>query len=441
MVAILGVALASCQRTIPFDARRAAQELAAEDGKAPVRPPTPDTTGSVSARLRDTLVTTTDTVNAPSVQTAKMKADADKLVKEKAQSKADRKALAKKASNAARKLKGKTFLGKKIKKGFARSGSGKSAIVEKFYYLARYEAPDPYAPAKYYYHKKRRKIFKTAAIDPAVALILHGPYEKRQGAIVVETGYFYFGTKHLRWERYALKDNLLVSKYHWEKGFLRDSRITYYENSKSKIREVLPFYQGQLEGEYVRFLPNGQLDWTGQFQGGRPVGVWTNYWGFKNRRHAQWQYPKTQFDPEAEPELLREYNRSGTLIYEKGKVDRREADARQQARTTPNRKAAKPKAAPKKAAAAAADNNASDDNDSSADEDGERTDNTPDAPSAAPKGKNAPAKPKAASPKAASAPAVKPTSPDSTGAAPPTRAPTKEEARERARRGLSRPRR
>ncbi|MBC7447143.1 MAG: hypothetical protein H7330_03725 [Hymenobacteraceae bacterium] len=435
VVAALALMLAGtgCHRTVPFDTHQAAEELAAEDGKAPAKPPVPDSTGSVRAALRDTLVTASDTVNAPSLQTAQMKADADKLAKDKQQSKTELKALARKAGSAAKKLKGKRFLGKRIKKGYARSGSGKKAIIEKFYYLPRYEAPDPYAPAKFYYHKKRRKIFKTAVIDPNVALILHGPYEKRQGTTILESGYFYLGTKHLRWERYAAKDNILLSKYHWEKGFLRDARITYYENSRSKIREVLPYYQGQLEGDYVRFLANGQLDWTGQFQAGQPVGVWTSYWGFKNRRHAQWQYPVSAFVAQTEQELLREYNRSGTLIYEKGKLDKREADAKQQQRMTPNRKAVKGKAASKTAPA--------DDDDPSADEDGESTDKTPTIDT--PKGKAVATKKAPAAKTKAPAP-VTPAPTDSTAAAPdpnaPKRPPTKEEARERARRGMSKAR-
>ena len=444
LAALLLLLATACHRTVPFDTRLAAEELAA-DTKTPPAPPTPDTIGAVRAALRDTLVNTKDTVNAPSLQTAKMKEEADKLAKEKADSKKQLKSLAKKAGSAAKKLKGKTFLGKKIKKGYARSGSGKKAIIEKFHYLRRYEAPDPYAPAKYYYHKKRRKIFKTAAIDPNVALILHGPYEKRQGDAVLESGYFYMGTKHLRWERYAVKDNILLTKHHWEKGFLRDARITYFPNSRTKIREVLPYYHDQLEGDYVRFLENGQLDWTGKFAGGRPVGVWTHYWGFKNRRHAQWQYPESEFEPEAEPELLREYNRSGTLIYEKGKLDKREADARQQARTTPNRKQPKPKAPQKVAATDAAEA------DPSADEDGETTGTAPTDP-AKPKGKSVATKqpapsgraaPKTAAPAPAdsaartAAPTAAP-APTATDPNAPKKSPSLEEARERARRGLRR---
>ncbi len=416
------------------------------EGKAPVKPPTPDSAASLPAGTRDTLAITRDTVNAPSTQTAKMKEEADKLAKDKAKAKADLKALAKKAGGAAKKLKGKSFLGKKVKKGYARSGSGKGAIVEKFHYLARFETPDPYAPAKYYYHKKRRKVFKTSVIDPNVSLILHGPYEKRQGAVVLESGYFYMGTKHLRWERYAVKDHVLLSKYHWEKGFLRDSRITYYENSRSKIKEVLPYYNGQLEGDYVSFLPNGQLDWTGQFQGGRHVGTWTQYWGFRNRRHYQWQYPKTEFEPDAEPELLREYNRNGTLIFEKGKLDKRELNAQQEKRTQPKRATAKTKTAPAPATVTPFEESPEDDADGESTA-GEVADETKAAPvrtaKATPKKTTAktPAKePKTPAPKT---PTVTPAATDSTAKAAPAtdpgRPPTKEEARDRARRGMSKP--
>lgn len=438
-----------CHRTVPFDTKLAEEELLAAKAKdvGPARPPAPDSLNSRPLSSRDTLTTTRDTVNAPSTQTKQMKEDADKLAKDKAKSKAELKALAKKAGAAAKKLKGKTFLGKRFKKGYARTGGGKSAVIEKFGYLKTYEAPDPYAPAKYYYHKKKRKIFKTSVIDPAVSLILHGPYEKRQNGIVIETGYFYAGTKHLRWERYALKDNILLSKQHWEKGFPRDARITYYPNSTKKIKEVLPYVNGKLEGDYVRFLDNGQLEWSGQYEGGRQVGVWTQYWGFRNRKHYQWQFPEDEFAPLAEPFLLREYNRNGTLIFEKGKVDKRAQNEIEERRSnSPKRPAAKGKA-PK--ADAVAD-----------DEDGESTGGEDEKPAEKPVAKPAarPA-PRNSSSHTRPTPKAKAATPaDSTKTAPVTkvaadssavtpgsptppagnRPPTKEEARERARRAVKR---
>lgn len=429
--------LASCHRTVPFDTALAAAELDAPK-KDPARPPTPDSTGSVAASSvkRDTLTTARDTLKGPSIQTAKMKEEADKLAKEKQQSKQELRALARKVGSTTKKLKGKSFLGYRIKKGYARTGSSKNGVIEKFYYLKKYEAPDPYAPAKYYYHRKKHRVFKAATIDPKISLILHGPYEKRQNGVVIESGYFYVGTKHLRWERNAIKDNILLSKTHWEKGFPHDARITYYDEKRTKIQEVIPYdHTGKLEGDYVRFLPNGQLDWTGEFQGGRHVGTWMQYWGFRNRRHYEWQYPESEFVPDAPPVLVKEYNRNGTLIYEKGKLDKREQNAVEERRAGQKRQV-KGKAG--KQAVADQDPDGAD---------GEATTTTPAAKEPARPGKGArPTDKKAAEkkPAATKAPSTTPPATDSTAAAPasprpPGTKPTAEEARERMRQQMQRP--
>jgi antitoxin component YwqK of YwqJK toxin-antitoxin module len=224
------------------------------------------------------------------------------------------------------KKKKKEFLGYRIKRGFAKTGSSKNAIVEIFYYLPTYEEPNPYAPAKYYYSTKRKKVLKGATIDPKEARILHGPYKKMKGRQVIEEGFFYVGTRHLRWETYRRNnndENILISKVHYEKGFPRDAIINYYDAGKTKIKEVIPYAEGKLHGDYVMFRPDGLLAWEGQYEAGRKVGVWIEYWPFRNRKRYEYQYPETAEDEPFEPVLLREYNRNSNLIYEKGKLDKR----------------------------------------------------------------------------------------------------------------------
>lgn len=221
-----------------------------------------------------------------------------------------------------KKKKKNVFLGYRIKKGVAKSGTGKNAVIETFSYLREYKEPSEYVPAKYYYNIKRRKIFKGRTIDPKVSKILHGPYKKMQGGKVLETGYFYVGTKHLRWERYN-RNEILLSKTHFEKGFPRDAQISYYDGARQKIKEVIPYVNGKVDGDYVKFREDGLLEWEGQYEDGRKVGEWIEYWPFRNRRHYVYQYPESAYDEPFEPYLLREYNRNNTLIYEKGKLDKR----------------------------------------------------------------------------------------------------------------------
>lgn len=220
------------------------------------------------------------------------------------------------------KKKKKVFLGYRIKKGVARSGSGKGAVTEVFHYLRDYKEPSAYAPAKYYYNVRRRKIFKGRTIDPKVSKILHGHYKKLQNGKVLEEGYFYVGTKHLRWEKYN-RDGLLLGKTHFEKGFPRDAQITYYDAAQQKVKEVIPYMNGEVEGDYVKFRPDGLLEREGQYEKGKKVGSWIEYWPFRNRKRYEYKYPESAFDEPFEPYLYREWNKNNSLIYQKGKLDKR----------------------------------------------------------------------------------------------------------------------
>ena len=301
----------------------------------------------------DTLTRTADTLGGkPSLSTAR-KAGLTKE-QEKAAKDAD-----KDAQRKSKKKKKNVFLGEKIKKAFTKTGpKGRNQIVEIFYFLKYPKTVNTYAPAHYYYNTKKHRVLKLAAVEEEAPelKIMHGPYKKLQNNKVLETGYYALGTKHLRWERFD-KNGVLLSKIHYELGFPRDANVSYYGEDRSLINEVVPYVNGKLEGDYAKFLVIGQPDWRGQFDNGRRIGVWTKFWGFRGRRRYEYQYAESGYDPEvAEPELIREYNRNATLIYDKEKnIDKRgqpEAEDRPGQRraivpSRPVRKAA-PKVAPKR---------------------------------------------------------------------------------------------
>ncbi len=267
----------------------------------------------------DTLTTSGDTTKTPSLDPKKVAA----------LTKAQEKAAKDKERAELRKTKKKKniFLGERIKKGYTKSGpKGKNQVVEIFYYLKTFKAPNAYSATIYYFNPRKRKIFRAnTELNAATDKILHGPYKKLQGGKVIETGFFAVGTKHLRWERLT-KDNVLVTKTHYEMGFPRDANVTYYDTDNKLIKEVVPYVNGKLEGDYFRYQQNGQKDWAGTFENGKKVGEWTKYWGFRNRSHYVYQYGESGYDPEVtEPILIKEYNRNGVLVYEKDKFDRRDA--------------------------------------------------------------------------------------------------------------------
>lgn len=215
------------------------------------------------------------------------------------------------------------FMGQKVKRGFNKSGRGSRQTIETYSYLPDFVEPDPYAPEKWVLDTKKKDIASVRTADPSKHKILHGPYVKRINDEIVEEGYFYMGTKHLRWEKYN-QNGILVNKAHFEKGFPRDATVTYYGNTK-KLKEVVPYEYGELQGTYYRFYENGQVEWIGKYEKGKKVGVWIKHYDFRHRRHYEYQYPESPYDAPFEPYLIKEYDRHGTAIYEKDKFDKRSA--------------------------------------------------------------------------------------------------------------------
>jgi antitoxin component YwqK of YwqJK toxin-antitoxin module len=270
----------------------------------------------------DTL-TTTARKGAPKLSTAGKKA-----VLTKAEEKAAKDE--EKAAQRKKPIKKKIFLGERIKKAYVKSGpKGRNQIIEVFYYLKTFKQPDPMAPAAYYYSPRKHKIFKaTGELDASTDKVLHGPYKKTQNNQVLETGYFAHGTRHLRWEKFDVKGSL-TAKTHYEMGFPRDANISYYDAGQTMLKEVVPYVNGKLEGDYVKFRNDGRREWTGHFENGRRVGEWTNFGDYKKYPHYVFQYGESGFEPEVEePELVREYSRGGSIIFDKEKnIDKRgEAD-------------------------------------------------------------------------------------------------------------------
>lgn len=270
----------------------------------------------------DTL-TTTARKDAPKLSVA-----GKKTVLTKAEEKAAKDE--EKAAQRKKPIKKKIFLGERTKKAFVKSGpKGRNQKIAIFYYLKNFQQPDPMAPAAYYFSPRKRRIFKAVGeLDASTDKVLHGPYKVMQNNQVLETGYYAFGTRHLRWEAFDVKGNLLT-KTHYEKGFPRDANISYYDAGRTMLREVVPYVNGKLEGDYVRFRNDGRREWVGHFENGRRVGEWTNFGDYKKYPHYVFQYGESGYEPEVEePELVREYSRGGSIIFDKEKnIDKRgEAD-------------------------------------------------------------------------------------------------------------------
>lgn len=208
------------------------------------------------------------------------------------------------------------YFGEKTKKSLIRTSFRDQVTFQVFHYTRRNQEVDPYIRDIYWFDKKNRTI-KNKNFHPSKGYLLHGPYEKRIGENVVETGMFYFGTKHGRWLTYDNK-NILINKSHFSQGWPKESRVTYYNREEKKIEKLTPIEYNLKEGNFYHFYQNGQLAVIGEFHFGEKVGLWTEYWnlnGEQTIRRREIQYQEEPFTKDFKPFIKAEWDKEGNLVY------------------------------------------------------------------------------------------------------------------------------
>ena len=210
------------------------------------------------------------------------------------------------------------YYGRKVRKGFTRSGYGDKAELYTFNYLKVYEEPVPYVRDVYWYDFKKKTITKSRKFNKDNAGILHGPYKRIKNDVILEEGIYYMGVKHGRWMRWNRHD-ILMEKEKYYKGWPKQSKVAYHNKEKKQLMEVIPVQHGEKEGYYYAFHKSGNLAAVGEFQFDKRVGIWKEYYDLKNRRKREIQYAKTAFDDEFVPYIVREWDERGKLIYENKK--------------------------------------------------------------------------------------------------------------------------
>ena len=208
-----------------------------------------------------------------------------------------------------------------------RYGSGDRSTTELFHVLKEYKPLDVYARSTEtrWYDSKSKKLSSAVIKDKEKARLLHGSYKKYNGENLIEEGFYYMGVKDGRWVKYDSKFNL-VDKAVWEKGFPRESQITYYDSAHTKIKEVIPVMFGEMSGEYASFYDEGQLKTSGKYDHGKKVGRWVEYYQYRRQRKKEIQHPKTSWDEEFDPFVLREWDEKGKLLYDYTKDPRASAE-------------------------------------------------------------------------------------------------------------------
>lgn len=214
------------------------------------------------------------------------------------------------------------WFGIKTQRGFIRNDIRGQSIYEYFNYTDVGRNPDPYIRDVYWFDPKERAIL-SEGYTKGTGYLLHGPYERRVNDVVVESGMYFYGTKHKTWMLFDSK-NVLQDKNHYEEGWPRESRISYYNRSSNTLEEITPIQYGLEEGNYFYFYEDKQIAVTGEFQYGEKVGLWTEYWDTNNTRairKREIQYSDSPFEDNFRPYIRAEWDKDGNLIYKNPRAD------------------------------------------------------------------------------------------------------------------------
>jgi len=227
-----------------------------------------------------------------------------------------------------KKIKKRMFYGVMTKKAFIKKLSGRKTTIEIFYFLKKGQDIQPFVKDVYWYHRLKKKIF-VGVINPKdkiFARILHGPYKKLTEGKVEEEGIFYFGAKHGRWmyEKLQGEEMILVEKEKYYKGHPKESIFSYFDEDKTKIKEVVPVKNGERNGVYCKFSDVGNMLSEGKYEYNVKVGKWTDYYDNNKRKiKRQLQYQKTWDEKDFKPYTLVQNDEKGKVVYDKAAEDKK----------------------------------------------------------------------------------------------------------------------
>lgn len=211
-----------------------------------------------------------------------------------------------------------------IIKAYTKIGSGDRTIIEEFYVMKDNDAakPLPYIRDVYRYYQRSGRVTSAVIKDEGTGLLLHGPYKRYQNGDLIEEGYYYAGMKDGRWEKYDSKF-MLIDKTYWYRGVPAESRLTYYDSTHRKIKEIIPIEYGKIKGTYQAFYENGLLAEEGKYDNGVKIGRWTEFYpvnpGGRRMRRKLTQYGSDRWDTEFEPYVISEWDEKGKVTFERSK--------------------------------------------------------------------------------------------------------------------------
>lgn len=216
------------------------------------------------------------------------------------------------------------YEGLSMVKAYTKFGSGDRTIVEEFYVLRDNDAakPLPYVRDVVRFYQRSGRVTSSIVRDEGTGLLLHGPYKRYQNGDLLEEGNYYAGMKDGRWEKYDA-NFMLLDKSYWHRGVPAESKLTYYDSTHRKIKEIIPMEYGKLQGTYMAFHENGLLAEEGKYDNGLKVGRWTEFYPInpsgRRMRRKLTQYATNQWDTEFEPYVITEWDEKGKVTFQREK--------------------------------------------------------------------------------------------------------------------------
>lgn len=200
------------------------------------------------------------------------------------------------------------YLGVKILEKIGSYGGSKMETIEQLH-VVKYvedEKINPYLQFIYCFDPKQSQIIYVPKEEANKYLICHGPYEKYVNKLLIEKGEFNMGGKQGRWEEFDRNYNL-INKEYFNNGFKKESIISYFDDKKTKIKEIIPVRFGEMTGTYFSFYESGNLESTGEIEDGIRIGRWLEFYeyGRNGKLRREWKYGNDKFDP-SEPILIQE---------------------------------------------------------------------------------------------------------------------------------------
>ena len=211
-----------------------------------------------------------------------------------------------------------TYFGVKTRKASTRRSVRGQEYLELFHYTDASWNGNPYIRDTYWFDTKER-VIRTQGYTKEQGFLLHGPYQRMVNGTVVEQGDFYFGTKHQTWLTFD-GNNVLQDKAHFDRGWPKESRITYFSGSEKAIEKLIPIQYGLEEGNFYHFYENQQVAVMGEYRFGQKVGLWTEYWNTNQKqvlRKREIQYQENPYTKNFRPYIRAEWDKEGKLIYRK----------------------------------------------------------------------------------------------------------------------------